>query len=59
MTGSYDVAVLGGGLVGSAIAYGLRPHGARIAVLDEGDNAYRASRGNAGLSLASMTMGPL
>ena len=42
----YDVAVIGGGLVGSAIAWGLAKQGQRVAVLDEGDVAYRASRGN-------------
>ncbi|WP_251863255.1 FAD-dependent oxidoreductase [Achromobacter sp. Marseille-Q4962] len=47
--GIYDVAVIGGGLVGSAIAYGLRRELERVAVLDEGDVAYRASRGNFGL----------
>ena len=40
-----DVAVVGGGLVGSSIAYGLRERVASIAVLDEGDVALRASRG--------------
>jgi hydrogen cyanide synthase HcnC len=45
----YDIAVLGGGLVGSAIAWGLARGGARVAVLDEGDVAFRASRGNFGL----------
>ena len=43
---TFDVAVIGGGLVGSAIAYGLAREGERVAVLDEGDVAYRASRGN-------------
>ncbi|GAB1576825.1 NAD(P)/FAD-dependent oxidoreductase [Bordetella petrii] len=47
--GVYDVVVVGGGLVGSALAYGLRREQARVAVLDEGDVAYRASRGNFGL----------
>lgn len=42
----YDVAVVGGGLVGGAIAWGLARVGQRVAVLDEGDIAYRASRGN-------------
>jgi glycine/D-amino acid oxidase-like deaminating enzyme len=46
---SFDVAVIGGGLVGAAIAYGLAGRGARLVVLDEGDIAYRASRGNFGL----------
>jgi glycine/D-amino acid oxidase-like deaminating enzyme len=44
--GEYDVAVVGGGLVGSAIAWGLARLGQRVAVLDQGDIAYRASRGN-------------
>ena len=41
-----DVAVIGGGLMGSAIAWGLAKVGQRVAVLDEGDVAFRASRGN-------------
>ena len=44
-----DVAVVGGGLVGSAVAWGLARQGARVAVFDEGDTALRASRGNFGL----------
>ncbi|WP_110668096.1 NAD(P)/FAD-dependent oxidoreductase [Salinicola halophilus] len=46
---NYDFAVVGGGLVGSAIAYGLSGAGHSVVVLDEGDVAYRASRGNFGL----------
>jgi len=42
----YDVAVVGGGLVGVATAWGLAREGCRVAVLDEGDRAQRASRGN-------------
>ncbi len=42
----YDVAVVGGGLVGAAVAWGLARLGQRVAVLDEGDDAKRASRGN-------------
>ena len=45
----FDVAVIGGGLVGAAIAYGLVDRVGRLAVLDEGDVAFRASRGNFGL----------
>src|SRR5690606_41374822 len=45
----YDVIVVGGGLVGAAIAYGLREHVSTLAVLDEGDADLRASRGNFGL----------
>jgi len=44
-----DAIVIGGGLVGSAIAYGLALEGVRAVLLDEGDVAYRASRGNFGL----------
>lgn len=42
----YDVAVIGGGVVGSSIAWGLANARQKVAVLDEGDVAYRASRGN-------------
>jgi hydrogen cyanide synthase HcnC len=42
----YDVAIVGGGLVGAAIGWGLASVGQKVAVLDEGDVAYRASRGN-------------
>ncbi len=45
----YDFIVAGGGLVGSAIAYGLAKQNLKVAVLDEGDRAFRASRGNFGL----------
>src|SRR5438270_3949289 len=44
----YDAIVIGGGLVGSAIAYGLAREGLRVALVDEGDVAYRAPRGNFG-----------
>jgi glycine/D-amino acid oxidase-like deaminating enzyme len=44
-----DAIVVGGGLVGSAIAYGLACEGLQTVVLDEGDVALRASRGNFGL----------
>ena len=43
---AFDVAVVGGGLVGVATAWGLAREGCRVAVLDEGDRAVRASRGN-------------
>jgi hydrogen cyanide synthase HcnC len=49
MARDFEVAVIGGGLVGGAIAYGLARLGRRVALLDEGDVAYRASRGNFGL----------
>src|ERR1700736_953886 len=42
----FDFAVVGGGLVGMAIAWGLVRLGRSVAVLDEGDLGFRASRGN-------------
>ncbi|CAN7765653.1 FAD-binding oxidoreductase [Caballeronia sp. LjRoot34] len=46
---SPDVLVVGGGLVGTAVAYGLAREGAKVTVLDQGDGGFRASRGNFGL----------
>src|SRR5229473_4811754 len=45
----FDAIVIGGGLVGTAIGYGLARAGLGVVLLDEGDVAYRASRGNFGL----------
>ncbi len=41
-----DVAVIGGGVVGLSVAFGLAGRGLAVTLLDEGDVAYRASRGN-------------
>ncbi len=46
---AHDAIVVGGGLVGSAIALGLADAGLSVTLLDEGDVALRASRGNFGL----------
>ena len=45
----FDLIVIGGGLVGGAVAWGAARLGARVALLDEGDVALRASRANFGL----------
>jgi glycine/D-amino acid oxidase-like deaminating enzyme len=44
-----EVIVVGGGVVGAAIAYGATRAGAAVTLLDQGDIAHRASRGNFGL----------
>jgi len=46
---TFDTVVIGGGLVGAALSYGLVRCGLTVAMLDEGDVALRASRGNFGL----------
>lgn len=46
---AYDVAIIGGGLLGSAFGWGLADRGLRTVVFDEGDNAIRTARGNFGL----------
>jgi glycine/D-amino acid oxidase-like deaminating enzyme len=43
---AFDVVVIGGGLLGGSIAWGLAKSGARTAVLDRSDQAIRASRAN-------------
>src|SRR3974390_7020 len=45
----FDAIVIGGGLGGSGVAFGLARAGLKTALLDEGDVAFRASRGNFGL----------
>ncbi len=44
-----DYAVVGGGLVGLSVAWGLQRLGRQVTVFDEGDIAFRAARGNFGL----------
>ncbi len=43
------IAIIGGGMLGSAIGYGLSRSGADIIMLDQGDTNLRAARGNFGL----------
>jgi glycine/D-amino acid oxidase-like deaminating enzyme len=45
-TSEPDVVLIGGGVVGGSVALGLARNGARVTILDEGDVAFRASRGN-------------
>ncbi|WP_102225300.1 NAD(P)/FAD-dependent oxidoreductase [Acidimangrovimonas sediminis] len=44
-----DYVIIGGGVVGLSVAYGLLNRGKRVTVVDGGDGAIRASRGNFGL----------
>ncbi len=44
-----DYAVIGGGVVGLSVAWGLLKRGRSVAVLDGDDGSFRASRGNFGL----------
>ena len=49
MTSRCDTLVVGGGMVGSAIAVGLARMGLKVTVLDGADDAERAARANFGL----------
>lgn len=44
-----DTLIIGGGIVGMSLAYGLARAGRRVQLLDQGDDAFRAARGNFGL----------
>ncbi len=44
-----DYAIIGGGVVGLSVAWGLLKRGKRVVVIDGDDGAFRASRGNFGL----------
>jgi glycine/D-amino acid oxidase-like deaminating enzyme len=44
-----DYAIIGGGIVGLSTAWGLLKCCLRVTILDGGDGAFRASRGNFGL----------
>ena len=44
-----DYAIIGGGIVGLSVAWGLLRRGLTVTVLDGDDGSFRASRGNFGL----------
>ena len=46
---SAETLVIGGGVIGMAVAYGLARAGQNVTVLDQGDDVFRAARGNFGL----------
>lgn len=49
MAAGFDFVVLGGGIIGCSVAWGAAGAGARVAVVDGGDETFRASVGNFGL----------
>ena len=53
MSDSYDVAVVGGGVIGMSCAYYLQKEGARVLILDRGRYSEAASTGNAGMIVPS------
>lgn len=44
-----DYTIIGGGIVGLSVAWGLLQRGLKVTVLDGDDGSFRASRGNFGL----------
>lgn len=46
---SANYAIIGGGVVGLSVAWGLLKRGRKVVVLDGDDGSFRASRGNFGL----------
>ena len=44
-----DYVIIGGGIVGLSVAWGLLKRGLKVTVLDGDDGSFRASRGNFGL----------
>ena len=44
-----DYAIIGGGVVGLSVAWGMLKRGLKVTVLDGDDGSFRASRGNFGL----------
>ena len=49
MKKQYDYIIIGGGLIGLSIAFGLSKNGRKCLILDDEDNNFRAARGNFGL----------
>ena len=47
---SANIIVVGGGIIGVSLAYGLAERGEKVTVLDNGKGVNNASRGNFGLN---------
>lgn len=49
MKNAFDVVVIGGGVVGASLGYGIAQQNVQVAVIDEAPGLSRASRANVGL----------
>ena len=49
MKTNFDVIIVGGGLIGLSVAYGLARRGHDCLLLDSSDRDFKAARGNFGL----------
>ncbi|ARS71032.1 NAD(P)/FAD-dependent oxidoreductase [Sinorhizobium meliloti] len=49
MNKEFDIAIVGGGIVGAAVGFGLAKAKRRVIIIDGADHALRASRTNGGL----------
>ena len=47
---SSDILVIGGGIIGASVAYGMAKQGVEVTLLDQGESTPSASRGNFGLT---------
>ncbi|MFL6559903.1 MAG: FAD-dependent oxidoreductase, partial [Bacillus sp. (in: firmicutes)] len=59
---SFDVAIIGGGIIGSSIAYQLAKRGRKVAIIEKGRVACQASSAAAGMLAAQAELeqdGPL
>ncbi len=54
MSAHFDAIVIGGGLVGLSISYGLARAGLRVAVCDEGDQSGVASENGKNRTLSRL-----
>ena len=47
---SSEILVIGGGIIGASVAYGMAKQGVEVTLLDQGGSTPSASRGNFGLT---------
>ena len=56
MNSSYDVAIVGGGVIGVCSAYYLSQTGVKVLLIEKGEIASGCSSGNGGLIVPSHTV---